>query len=111
MGARAAKVFFLLFLGVQLAVPAIQWSQPQRPAHFGWQMFSGYRAIPSYWLVHADGTEEKVNIEEMLVGMWRLDADYRRVLPDFLLRKSPHAVAVRWQEQGSDTVQEHRAEP
>lgn len=100
----------IAFVAIQLVVPILQLAQ-SRPAHFGWQMFSGYRPIPCYWLVHADGAEVPVNIEEVLSGMWRLDADYRKVLPEFLLRRSPHAVAVRWQEQGSEIVHEHRAEP
>lgn len=101
---RLVAVFFVLFLALQIFVPAVQLSKP-RPSHFGWQMFSGLRPIPRYWLVRADGSTQEVTVEEH-TGVRRLDADYHRVFADFLLKNYADAIAVRWQWPGSEEVRE-----
>lgn len=95
---------FLLFLGIQIVVPIVQLRE-ERPAHFGWQMFSAYRHIPRYWIVLADGSTREIDITEH-VGVRRLDADHHGHFPQYLRRRYPEAVAVRWQWPDSEEVEE-----
>src|SRR5262245_6116127 len=106
---RLILAFCIVFLLVQVIVPIMQLPQP-RPSRFGWQMFSGYRHIPKYWTVTADGAQHDVNVEE-LVGVRRLDADYHPALLDHLLRHTPGVVAVRWQWPDSDVIEDSRGAP
>ena len=103
---RAAAVFFVLFLAVQIIVPIVQLTKP-RPTHFGWQMFSALRSLPRYWVVLDDGSQRDINMYEH-IGMQRLDADYHRALPEYLCRAYPTAVAVRWQWPDADDIEEFR---
>jgi hypothetical protein len=103
---RALTFALGLFVALQIAVPVAQLRQP-RPAHFGWQMFSGFRPIPTYWIVLADGSQREIDFHEH-VAVRRLDANYHAVFPDYLRRTYPEAVAVRWQWPESAEVEEVR---
>ena len=106
---RVARVAFVLILATQLVVPVIQLPKP-RLAHFGWHMFSDLPPFPTYWIVLADGSQQLIDVHEH-IGVRRLDADYHSVLPDYLRRTYPQAVAVRWQRPGSNAVEERRWQP
>ena len=103
---RAVALGVALFLVVQIVVPLIQLGQP-RPAHFGWQMFSGYPPFPTYWIVLADGSAREIDVHDH-IGVRRLDADYHSVLPDYLRRTYPEAVAVRWRWPDAAEDEEYR---
>jgi hypothetical protein len=103
---RTAAAFFVLMLAVQCILPVVQLPK-ERPAHFGWQMFSGFPPMPRYWIVRADGVEQAIDLRQH-VGVQRLDADYHRFLPDYLLRAHPDAVAIRWQWPDTNTILEQR---
>jgi hypothetical protein len=102
----ALPIGVALFLAVQILVPIIQLGKT-RPAHFGWQMFSDWRPIPTYWIVLADGSTREIDLHEH-IAVRRLDADYHSVFPDYLLRTYSEALAVRWQWPDSAEVQEYR---
>lgn len=106
---RAAAVFFVVFVAVQVLVPIVQLAKT-RPAHFGWQMFSDWRSIPQYWVVFGDGSTREIDVHEH-IGVRRLDADYHREFPAYLCRTYADAVAVRWQWPGSDEIEEIRCSP
>lgn len=84
-----------LYLGIQITVPAVQLFAPDRPARFGWQMFSGSR-LPWFSRVGPDGRKTPVSIEETreIVGVVRSEMDYERYVPPFLCLREPRAEAI-----------------
>jgi hypothetical protein len=71
-------VLIVVFLGLQLAVPAIALFGP-RPARFAWQMYSALPDVPRAWTIAADGTESPVDLEA-LFAVRRAEIDYTAVL-------------------------------
>lgn len=74
----AVTVFIAAFLAVQLVVPALALFG-ERPARFGWQMYSAFPGMPEAWVVQADGTERPVNLTEIFAAQ-RAEIDYAAVL-------------------------------
>lgn len=74
----AAAAFVAAFLAVQLAIPAIQLFA-ERPARFGWHMYSGLPSLPDAWAVTADGTASPLDVRGRF-AMTRAEVDYAAVL-------------------------------
>ncbi len=89
---RRARALFVGYLVIQIGIPvALLWHP--RPARFGWQMYSGEVAFPSYQFVYADGRREEVDLSLYLAYM-RAELDYTRLLPAHLCRQQPAAAAI-----------------
>lgn len=85
----------LVFLGVQLAVPAWQLTRP-RPARFGWQMYAGAAQATEFLAVDRDGSQRAAPLDEYIVRL-RDDLDLLRFLPPAICARTG-AVAVRYRE-------------
>jgi hypothetical protein len=77
-GTLLISVLMILFLGMQLAVPAAGLLGP-RPARFSWQMYSALPDVPRAWTIAADGAEKPVDIAA-LFAVRRAEIDYTAVL-------------------------------
>lgn len=93
--------FFAAFLVVQVAVP-IRQLFAERPARFGWHMYSGLPQLPSAWIVEADGAETPVDLEARLAGM-RGEVDYPSILAAALCAEAG-VVAIRLERGGNSEL-------
>ena len=84
------------FLAFQLALPVAQLIWAQRPARFGWQMYSAVSAPPRFALITPDGSAPPVDIAPYVASL-RGDVPVVRFLPPHLCILFPRAVAVRYQ--------------
>lgn len=75
----AAMVFVAIFMAVQVTVPLALLAS-ERPARFGWQMYSGARSGATFRAVHHDGSIVPVSIGDYLPHA-RLDMDLTTLLP------------------------------
>lgn len=91
---RVAAIAFLLFLAFQVGIPAAQFNQP-RPSRFGWQMYSGVRPVPRFWVVFANGESREVAVSEVLSHPRNDQTDYEKVIVPQLFQLHPDAVRVR----------------
>lgn len=89
----AATAFFVLFLGVQAAVPLARLWAP-RPARFGWQMFTASEPRPRFSLVLRDGTSRPADLR-LYVAHSRGEVDLARALPPHLCRVVPGVASVQ----------------
>jgi len=92
MTARALGLIAVVFLALQIAVPATALFAP-RPQRFGWHMYSALPPVPDVSVVGADGTEDRVELEALFV-VPRAEIDYATALRDRLCGVT-HAVAIR----------------
>lgn len=88
----AVAVFLALFLTWQLVVPAAALFA-QRPARFGWQMYSARPNLPQAWIVDAAGAETAVQVEQFFAQL-RTEVDFADALRAGLCDASG-AVAVK----------------
>jgi hypothetical protein len=91
---RILGLLAVAFLVVQLAVPAVALFGP-RPSRFGWHMYSALPPVPHAWVIHADGSQETVDVTSLFV-VPRAEIDYATALRDRLCAFSG-AVEVRVQ--------------
>lgn len=87
-----AATLIAAFLAVQVAIPVIALLS-DRPARFGWQMYAAFPQLPDAWLIHADGSEEPVDLTD-LFAVRRAEIDYAAALRDQLCSVAD-AAAVR----------------
>lgn len=87
-----AAVFVVLFLAWQLLVPAAMLFM-QRPARFGWQMYSALPDLPRAWLLDAAGRDTAVDVST-LFAKDRAEIDYAVALRAGLC-DLPGTVAVK----------------
>lgn len=85
-------VLFATILTIQVAIPLLQ-LRAERPARFGWQMFSGVQLPARFTVLHIDGTVDTVTVVDYLVKP-RQEVDPFPYLPPHLCRQVPTAVAV-----------------
>ncbi|HET6379431.1 MAG TPA: hypothetical protein VFH63_00135 [candidate division Zixibacteria bacterium] len=71
---RLLTVLVGAFLIVQVGVPVVALFGP-RPARFGWHMYSALPPLPEVSIVHADGTEEPVDLGTFF-AVQRAEIDY-----------------------------------
>lgn len=90
---RAAAIFFVVFLAIQILVPLYLLTRP-RPARFGWQMYAGAKAPHSVTLTRKDGSEITVPASAF-VGAYRGDLEMIEALPPFLCQRYPGVQSVR----------------
>lgn len=100
----AIMTFFVLFLAVQLTVPALALSEP-RPARWGWQMYSGVRTQSTFTIVRENGEHDDVALSDYL-GYPRSEIELAERLPAHICEVEPDAVAVRTTAAFDDTVTE-----
>ena len=74
MTGRAVLAVVVLFVAVQLILPAIMLFTP-RPSPFGWQMYSAARSLPEVVAVDEDGSERRVDVLAHVAGP-RAEIDY-----------------------------------
>ena len=84
--------FVVLFVAWQLLVPAAMLFS-QRPARFGWQMYSALPDLPQAWLLDAAGHETAVDVPSLFAKS-RAEIDYAAALRAGLCAV-PGTVAVR----------------
>jgi hypothetical protein len=85
-------VLVALFVAWQLLVPAAMLFA-QRPARFGWQMYSAVPDLPQAWLLDAAGAETPVEVSPLFAKS-RAEIDYAAALRAGLC-EVPGTVAVK----------------
>jgi hypothetical protein len=91
-GTVIAAVFVVFFVAWQLLVPAAMLFA-ERPARFGWQMYSAQPDLPRAWLLDAAGHETRVDVS-LVFAESRAEIDYAAALRGGLC-DVPGTVAVR----------------
>lgn len=92
-GARWAIAFATAYLLIQISIPVVQLFE-ERPARFGWQMFSGVRTFPTVELVYQDSLVS-VDARALVVNN-RSDVEFVPHLPRHFCERTPaEAVIVR----------------
>lgn len=87
-----AAAFVVLFVAWQLLVPAGMLFA-ERPARFGWQMYSALPDLPQAWLLDGAGHETPVDVS-LVFAESRAEIDYAAALVGGLC-DVPGTVAVR----------------
>jgi hypothetical protein len=87
-----ATAFFLFFLLIQAGVPLVQLGA-QRPARFGWQMYSAKPQRARFVLVMRDGTQRPASLGPY-VAQSRGELDLTSALPPHLCRMVPDLASV-----------------
>lgn len=97
---RGAAIGFLLLLAIMIGLPVWNFSKP-RPTRFGWQMYSGVRPVPQFWLVFPNNQPQEVPLREILAHPRNDQSEYEAAIAAELLRRHPDAVRVRveWDEK------------
>ena len=90
---RVAAAFVVLYVVVQLAVPALAAVEP-RMSRFGWQMFSRLVPRTTFTVRHVGGFEGPIDPNAYLAEP-RAEVDLARLLSAHLCRVIPDALAVR----------------
>lgn len=98
-------IFFASFLTIQIVVPIIKLTS-QRPARFGWQMWSARKKFPRFFVVMKDGTSQPADLSRY-IGWSRGEIDLTEALPPHLCRVVPEIAAVQVKEPGSETLKVH----
>ena len=106
---RATMGFVIVFLAVQLTVPAVALFGP-RPARFAWQMYSGTRTQASFHIVRDDGATDEVVFSDYL-GHPRIEMNLIETLPAHICEVESNAVAVRIDPPGSNEPSEVPCSP
>lgn len=104
-GRRLRNAVMLVgFAGVQIAVPLVQ-LRADRPARYGWQMYSGIKVIPRFEVITIGGDVRRVVLTDYVAHV-RADLRYDTALPAHLCRIMPDASAVRVHDRmaGRDAV-------
>lgn len=100
------RAAFWMILAVQLGIPVVQVAA-ERPARFGWQMFSGVRAPVLFTVERTDGTVDTVATESYVIKP-RYEADPVPALPRHICRSAPTAEVVRVHEADGSLRSETR---
>ena len=98
-------IFFVSFLTIKIAVPVIQLTS-QRPARFGWHMWSARKRFPQFFIVLKDGTSRPADLSTY-IGWSRGEMDFTEALPPHLCRVVPEIAAVEIKSPGSETLKVH----
>ena len=85
----------LLFLVIQLWVPASRLGDHDRAPRFGWQMFSTYRESPQF-VVETPTQQREISLEDYVAGV-RGEIDLEGLLPPHLCNVFPDAIEVTWE--------------
>ena len=105
LGPVLALVFVVLFLSIQIIVPAVKLTS-SRPARFGWHMWTVTPPRRQVVLLMRDGTTRPADLRPYLAqGRGELDLD--NVLPPHLCRMIPDVAAVRYRSRSTATTQTH----
>jgi hypothetical protein len=88
----AIAAFMGVFLAWQLAVPAVA-LLADRPARFGWQMYSARPELPKAWTVDESGVETPIEMDRVFAQL-RAEIDFGESLRAALCQSSG-AVEVR----------------
>ncbi|HLT18929.1 MAG TPA: hypothetical protein VKZ96_05685 [Thermomicrobiales bacterium] len=99
---RLAQIVILLFVVTQVLVPAYLLLGP-RPAHFGWQMYSGVRTLSEFTTIDASGQAREIEPNDYL-GNPRLEIDLTTALPAHICATQPAVVAVQARNPITDEV-------
>jgi hypothetical protein len=91
----AAAGFFVAFLAIQVVMPIVQLVSAQRPARFGWQMYSVISDAPDFELILRDGTAQPIDIRPYVASL-RGDVPLARFVPPHLCTLFPNAAAVHY---------------
>lgn len=94
----SATCFLSVFLVWQVALPLYQLTLP-RPSRWGWQMYSGTRAMPTFWLIQPDGSSTLVDPRPYIPAM-RNEIQFEAFVPQHFCRIFPAIRAVRFQLPG-----------
>lgn len=89
-----AVVVFTVVLAAQLIIPVSRLAGGGHAQRFGWQMFSGSEAFPSFAVVTSTGLED-VSIEDYLVTN-RVELDVVGAFPPHLCEIVPDAREIVW---------------
>jgi hypothetical protein len=95
-------VFFASFLTIQTVVPVVKLTA-QRPARFGWHMWSARKRFPQFFVVLNDGTSRPADLSTY-IGWSRGEMDFTEALPPHLCRVVPEIAAVEIKAPGSETL-------
>ena len=98
-------IFFASFLTVQTVVPIIKLFS-QRPARFGWHMWSARKRFPQIFVVLKDGTSRPADLSTY-IGWSRGELDFTQALPPHLCRFVPEIAAVEIKAPESETLKVH----
>ena len=105
IGPALVLVFVVLFLSIQIIVPAVKLMSP-RPARFGWHMWTVKPPRRHVVLLMRDGTTRPADLRPYLAqGRGELDLD--DVLPPHLCRMIPDVAAVHYRSRRTATIQIH----
>jgi hypothetical protein len=89
-----AATFFVLFFGIQLALPTLRLFADGPMQRFGWQMYSGVRIQPEFSIEHSDGRVEPVKLSDY-VAYSRDEVELDERLSAHICRCRKDAKAVR----------------
>jgi hypothetical protein len=89
-----AAAFVVVWLALQIGVPAAKYIGTDGARPFAWQMFSRAVDVPRFKVVAANGSEREVEDWERHLGRVRLEVDFARHVPPFLCDSEPGAVAI-----------------
>ena len=93
MSTRAGFVWLLAaVIAVQFAVPAVALLQ-EKPARFGFQMYSGY-GEGSITVLDRDGAELEVDLSALLPRTLRPELDWTRYVPEHFCAELPDAETI-----------------
>jgi hypothetical protein len=95
---RLLGVFVVAHLALQIGLPTARLLE-DRPARFGWHMFSGVHLSPTFSVALPDGSLRAVAAEDYY-GNPRADLHYEEHLPAHLCRTLPRIRAVRLEYAG-----------
>ena len=90
-----AAAFFALYLGIQIAVPAIQIYRGKNS--FRWGMFSEYGEINEISVEYVGGSRESLNHLWRRTGrgkVWRAEMNLGKRLPAYLCSGTPKPVRI-----------------
>lgn len=91
---RAAAAFVVLFLAVQIGLPAALLFKP-RTQRFGWQMYSVVSRLPAVTAVRTDGTRDTVAVDAFLArARAEMDPSFALQLPPLVCAASAGVEAV-----------------
>jgi len=99
-------VFMAGWMGWQLLLPAWRLVQPERPARFGWHMYSAVAVQPRFVVEMSDGAADTVRVSDVS-SRWRPEIDAAAVLPGWLCGSRDGAEAVRVLRSGGAGDQVH----
>lgn len=90
---RLVALAFSAIIAFQVIIPLGALVFGEKPARFGWQMYSAGVSVPVVEVVMADGDVRRIDLTEVAADV-RQDVDYREHLPAFLCETVPAATQV-----------------